>query len=100
MFESDLQHAVPCRAAPGAADLERALREDRRPLAGMFRVQVMAQKGSRHVVHDGIRICSGTLGVTSGMQTILREGRGANFSALGPILVLGRHWEILGDLGI
>ena len=36
--------------------------------------------------------CSGTLGVSFGMQTILRGMREANFSALGPILEpLGAH---------
>ena len=40
-------------AAQGAADLERALREDRRPRAGMFRVQVVPDS-FRDVVHDGI----------------------------------------------
>ena len=46
----------------------------------------------RDEVHDGLRGCSGTLGVSFGTLTILRGGRGANFSALGAILEpLGAH---------
>ena len=41
------------RAALGAADLERPAGGDRRPLAGMFRVQV-ALDSCGDVVHDGI----------------------------------------------
>ena len=52
----------------------------------MFRVQVVPGNSCRDVVYDGIRSCSGTLGVSFGMQTILRGGRAANFSTLGPIL--------------
>ena len=70
---------TPCRAAQGAADLERPAGGDRRPLAGIFRVRVVPGKCCRDVLHDGIRSCSGTLGVSFGMQTILRGGRGANF---------------------
>ena len=57
--------------------------------------------------HDGVRSCSGTLGVSFAMQTILRGirggnlkrailcgGRGANFSALGA--KLHRSWSDLG----
>ena len=40
-------------AAQGAADLERPAGGDRRPLAGIFRVQV-ALDTYRDVVHDGI----------------------------------------------
>ena len=46
----------------------------------------------RDVLHDGIRSCSGTLGVSFGMQTILCGMRGANFNALRAILEpLGVH---------
>ena len=46
----------------------------------------------RDVLHDGNKSCSGTLGVSFGMQTILRGMREANFSALGAILEpLGAH---------
>ena len=51
-------------AAQGAADLERPAGGDRRPLAGMFRVQVVPGNCCRDVLHDGIRSCSGTLGVS------------------------------------
>ena len=78
--------------------LERALREDRRPLAGMFRVRVVPGNCCRDVLHDGIRSCSGTLGVAFGMQTILRGMRGANFNALRGILKpFGAH--LRGALG-
>ncbi len=82
--------------------------EDRRPLAGIFRVRVVSGNCSRDVRHDGIRSCSGTLRVSFGMQTLLRGMRGANFIALRAILeplgaILGRSWGILGrswgDLG-
>ena len=66
-------------AAQGAADLERPAGGDRRPLAGMFRVRVVPGDCCRDVLQDGIRTCSGTLGVSFGMQTILRGMRGANF---------------------
>ena len=69
----------------GAADLERPAGGDRRPLAGMFRVRVVPGNCCRDVLHDGIRSCSGTLGVSFGMQTILRGMRGANFNALRTI---------------
>ena len=79
-------------APQGAADLERPAGGDRRPLAGMFRVRVVPGNCYRDVLHDGIRSCSGTLGVSFGMQTILRGMRGANFNALGAILEpLGVH---------
>ena len=51
----------------------------------MFRVRVVLDS-FRDVVHDGIRSCSGTLGVAFGMQTILRGGCRAHFGALGAIL--------------
>ena len=54
---------TPYRAAQGAADLERPAGEHRRPLAGMFRVQVALDSHS-DVVHDGLWSCSGTLGVS------------------------------------
>ena len=50
MFEWASQHAV---LQQGAADLERPAGGDRRPLAGMFRVQVVLDS-YRDVVHDGI----------------------------------------------
>ena len=89
------------RAALGAADLERPAGEHRRPLAGMFRVRVVPGNCCRDVLHDGIRSCSGTLGVSFGMQTILRGMRGANFNALRAILEpLGVHLGgVWGGLG-
>ena len=48
MFEGDSQHAV---LTLGAADLERAEREDRRPLAGVFRVPHVPGKSSSCVQH-------------------------------------------------
>ena len=75
-------HNTPYRAAQGAADLERPAGGDRRPLAGIFRVRVVPGNCCRDVLHDGITSCSGTLGVSFGMQTILRGMRGANFNAL------------------
>ena len=47
-FLSVIHNTLPV-AAQGAADLERALREDRRPLAGMFRVRVVAGNCCRDV---------------------------------------------------
>ena len=70
------------RAALGAADLERPAGGDRRPLAGIFRVRVVLGNRCTDVLHDGIRTCSGSLGVSFGMQTILRGMRGANCNAL------------------
>ena len=68
------------------------------------------------MLHDGIKSCSGTLGVSFGMQTILRGMRGANFNALRAILEpLGAHlggsgggsggswgalWGVRGRLGV
>jgi hypothetical protein len=55
-------------------------------------VRVVPGNSCRDVLHDGIRSCSGTLGVSFGMQTILRGIRGANFHALRAILEpLGVH---------
>ena len=42
------------RAALGAADLERALRENRRPLAGMFRVRGVPGQSSSCVQCGGL----------------------------------------------
>ena len=74
------------RSIAGVHYLERPASEHRRPLAGIFRVRVVPGNCCRDVLHDGIRTCSGILGVSFGMQTIIRGMRGANFNALRAIL--------------
>ena len=83
-----MSYNTPCRASPGAADLERPAGEapppPRRDLlcAGCAWIP-----GSSWPLEDDKRFyCSGTLEVSFGLQTILRGGRGANFSALGDVV--------------
>ena len=57
------------------------------------------------MLHDGIQSCSGILGISFGMQTILRGTRGPNFNALRAILELqksmpsiqvsARFWDLI-----
>ena len=78
------------RAAPGAADLERALREDRRPLAGIFRVRAVPGKspsGCHTAVFWVVREVLGSLGWSFGE---LLGGLGAILEPSGP------SWAVLG----
>ena len=64
------------RAALGAADLERALREDRRPLAGIFRVRAVSGQSASWVQDGCLLGCSGTLGVSFGIRGMVRAVSG------------------------
>ena len=75
-------------AAQGAADLERPAGGDRRPLAGIFRVRVVAGESSSCVQHSCL------LGLFGNSWGFLRDADDSSWESWGAILILFDSWKI------